>query len=139
MKPMKERPASGKGRVSKRIAAADWQAADRRREREEFLKDKALVNVDNLPGIYNPANYPDFVDRGYYVDWPFSCQDCGVLQVWTATQQKWWYETAKGSLHTVPLRCRACRRKERARKDAAREVHLKGLEAKVKPSDTPEA
>lgn len=130
---MKKRPAG------KRAAAEAWEAASLKREREEFLKDKVLVNVKNLRGIYNPDNYPAFVARGYYVDWPFSCQDCGVWQVWTATQQKWWYECAKGNLHTVPLRCRACRRKERARKDAAREVHLRGLEAKASSGENPEA
>jgi len=56
---------------------------------------------------------PLFVARGYYVDVPFPCQDCGVPQVWTAAQQKWWYEVAKGSVWTIASRCRPCRRRLR--------------------------
>lgn len=31
----------------------------------------------------------------YYVDKPFQCIDCGKEEVWTAEQQKWFYEVAK--------------------------------------------
>jgi hypothetical protein len=75
----------------------------------------------------NSYSTPDFVERGYYVDRPFTCKDCGKSEVWTATQQKWWYETAKGDVWKVAVRCRACRRRERERKAAARKVHLEGL------------
>lgn len=27
----------------------------------------------------------------FYVDKPFICRDCGSWQLWTASQQKWWY------------------------------------------------
>lgn len=49
----------------------------------------------------------------YYMDKPFTCIDCGVPQVWTAEQQKWYYEVAKGSMYATAVRCRACRRKRR--------------------------
>lgn len=49
----------------------------------------------------------------YYVDRPFECVDCGALQIWTAKQQKWYYEFAKGPLSAIAVRCRACRRKRR--------------------------
>ena len=35
----------------------------------------------------------------YYVDKPFRCVDCGKEEVWTANQQKWYYEVAKGSIY----------------------------------------
>ena len=47
--------------------------------------------------------------RLFYRDMEFDCADCGRHEVWTATQQKWWYEVAKGSLYTTAKRCRACR------------------------------
>ena len=50
----------------------------------------------------------------YYVDQPFTCVDCGVEQLWTATQQKWYYEVAKGPIYAIAKRCRACRRKHRS-------------------------
>ncbi len=46
----------------------------------------------------------------HYVDYPFVCEDCGVAQIWTAEQQKWYYEEAKGHLWAVALRCRPCRK-----------------------------
>jgi len=49
----------------------------------------------------------------YYVDQEFVCVDCGRKEIWTATQQKWYYEVAKGSLYAGAVRCRACRRKHR--------------------------
>jgi hypothetical protein len=72
----------------------------------------------------------DFYSRGYYLDKPFTCIDCGKSEVWAATQQKWWYEIAKGDIQTTAVRCRNCRRKERERKNEARRIHLEGLERK---------
>ena len=46
---------------------------------------------------------------------PFECKSCGKGQVWTASQQKWWYETAKGAVWTPARRCRPCRARERKR------------------------
>ncbi len=73
---------------------------------------------------------PDFVRRGYYQDRPFRCKDCGKAELWTAAQQRWWYEVAQGDVWTTTVRCRACRQRERARKTAARRVHWAGLTAK---------
>lgn len=70
---------------------------------------------------------PDFVTRGYYVKHPFTCIDCGKAEVWTATQQKWWYEVAKGSAWTTAQRCRLYWQRERERRDEVRRVHLEGL------------
>lgn len=54
----------------------------------------------------------------YYTDVEFTCRDCGKQEVWTAEQQKWWYEVAKGSLYTTAVRCRACRQARREVKPA---------------------
>src|SRR5258708_5949205 len=45
----------------------------------------------------------------FYEDREFACVDCGKHQVWTAEQQKWWYEVAKGSIYSGAIRCRDCR------------------------------
>jgi hypothetical protein len=73
---------------------------------------------------------PHFVTHGFYVDHPFTCQDCGKEGVWTAAQQKWWYEIAKGEVWSGAIRCRACRGRERDRKTEARRVHLEGVAKK---------
>lgn len=87
------------------------------------------VNEEAL-ALNNSYGAPDFVYRGYYVDRPFCCIDCGKAEVWTGTQQKWWYEVAKGFAYSTAIRCRLCRRKERQRRDDARQAHLEGLARK---------
>lgn len=79
---------------------------------------------------FNSYGYPPFVSRGYYTDALFTCHDCGKQEVWRATQQKWWYEVAKGNVETRAKRCNNCRRIERERRNEARRVHLEGLERK---------
>lgn len=91
---------------------------------------QALVNTTKL-AANNSYSTPDFVSRGFYMDEPFTCKDCGVEEVWRATQQKWWYETIQGDVWTTAVRCNACRKKENARKTLARKSHLEGLAKKV--------
>ena len=96
------------------------------RSRQEALRNNVMVN----PALLRPTNsysIPDFVERGYYVDRPFRCKDCGKAEVWSPTQQKWWYESAKGDVWTTAVRCRPCRRRERERVAAARVVSTAGL------------
>lgn len=49
----------------------------------------------------------------YYVDIEFTCKDCGRKEIWTAENQKWYYEVAKGSLYATAVRCRDCRLRHR--------------------------
>ncbi len=86
----------------------------------------ALLAPDNSYG------QPDFVTRGFYLDQPFACRDCGKLEVWRATQQKWWYEVAKGGVWTTATRCRPCRRRERERIAEARRASEAGRQRKTK-------
>ena len=69
--------------------------------------DQAELSHNNTYGLL-----PEF-----YVDFPFVCIDCGANDLWTAKQQKWWYEVAKGNINSTAVRCRSCRNKIRAVKD----------------------
>jgi len=94
--------------------------------------DRMIPVNEKLLAPNNSYGEADFVRRGYYVDIPFRCVDCGKEEIWTAAQQKWWYEVAKGFIYSTAVRCRACRRQERARRDEAWRVHLEGLARKQK-------
>jgi len=87
----------------------------------------------------NSYGAPDFVGRGYYVDRPFRCVDCGKEEVWTGTQQKWWYEVAKGFAYSTAVRCRVCRRKKRDQSAESRRIHLEGIERKKQARKKSEA
>lgn len=49
----------------------------------------------------------------FYMDRVFVCRDCGREEIWTASQQKWWYEEAKGNINATAVRCRPCRKKRK--------------------------
>ena len=66
----------------------------------------------------------------YYIDKEFTCRDCGSHEVWTAKQQKWWYEIIKGNIDSTAVRCRPCRKMEKQRKAEARRLHFQGLARK---------
>lgn len=88
-----------------------------------------MANVEELQ--HNPRAAYTLMPL-FYVDMPFTCKDCGSSELWTAKQQKWWYEIAKGSIDSIAVRCRTCRKKEKARKAAARRVHIEGNAKKEK-------
>lgn len=102
--------AVGRGASARRAASAtDTIDAD--------ALPRGAVRVDRAQ--LAPANSygaPDFVTRGYYVDTPFRCVDCGTDEVWTAAQQQWWYEVAKGFIYSHAKRCRPCRQVRRVRR-----------------------
>jgi hypothetical protein len=118
----------------KRARAA--RAAVRRAEPDRVALERKLargviVNRGALAAIHSYSE-PEFLTRGFYLDLPFTCVDCGKDEIWTAAQQKWWYEVAKGDVFTTARRCRACRRREQERRAEARRVHQDGLARKRK-------
>jgi len=118
-------------KTAKKAARAKVErAADMARLTPEHLgAGEAHVNASALAGS-SQRELPDFVQRGTYRNQPFRCINCDKAEVWTATQQKWWYEVAKGDLATTAVRCRSCRQRERHRKAEARRIHAEGLEVK---------
>src|SRR4029079_18770146 len=103
---------------------------------------RLLPGNEALLAPNNSYGAPDFVQRGYYVDRLFRCVDCGKEEVWTGTQQKWWYEVAKGFAYSTAVRCRVCRRMKREKSGASRRIHLQGIERKKqarKKSETEES
>jgi hypothetical protein len=72
----------------------------------------------------------------FYVDRAFRCRDCGSDELWTAKQQKWWYEEAKGHIDSTAVRCKPCRRLEQARKADARRISEDGLRRKFEAKNS---
>lgn len=107
------------------------RTADRFKRESDLSGGGVPVKRDAL-APNNSYGHPDYVARGYYLDKPFTCAACGSEEIWTASQQKWWYEVAKGYVYSTAKLCRACRRRERDRRLEARRVHLNGIAAKAK-------
>jgi hypothetical protein len=110
--------------------AAKRQAATKEEEERRLRPVLGPPVNEELLAPNNSYGAPQFVQRGYYVDIPFRCVDCGNEEVWTGTQQKWWYEVAKGFVYSTAVCCRPCRRREQARRADARRVHLEGVAQK---------
>ncbi|MCA9041034.1 MAG: zinc-ribbon domain-containing protein [Planctomycetaceae bacterium] len=100
--------------------------AERRREAEARLCQR-LTKPLHLGGYTIPAGaiLADHNEQApnnsysaplFYEDREFKCRDCGSEEVWTAEQQKWYYEIVKGPIQAFAVRCRECRKKERERK-----------------------
>jgi hypothetical protein len=116
-------------KAKRQARAAKAEAAKIAAKVNAKVREGVGVNVENLVPC-NSYGVLEFVERGYYVDKDFTCQGCGRQEVWTARQQKWWYEVAKGFVYSDAKLCRACRRRERERKSEARRIHLEGLARK---------
>jgi len=83
------------------------QLAEQRHVVDGVEMPRGAVAADKSQQVsINPFSTPP----EYYVDIEFKCRDCGRREVWTAEQQKWYYEVAKGSLNATAVRCRECRR-----------------------------
>ena len=113
-----------RARIERRTSVAPWREPDRV-PMGALPADQGKLAHDNT---YGPR--PRF-----YVDQPFACIDCGKEEVWTAADQKWWYEEAKGKIATRANRCLACRRRCRLRRSQERRVHVEGIVAKYGPEE----
>ncbi len=103
-------------RVAKPTSIAPWLDPDRVPS-GAILADQSKLLHDNTYGS-RPR---------YYIDRAFTCIECGTHEVWTALQQQWWYETAKGKIDSTANRCSACRRKRRLRRSQELRIHIEGL------------
>ena len=121
-----------------------------RQRREEILERRRLHARISKAMSVEPWGQPDRVPAGaipadqakllhdrtlgprprFYADKRFTCVECGMEEVWTAADQKWWYEEAKGKIATRANRCSACRRNSRLRRSQERRIHIEGMVAK---------
>lgn len=75
------------------------------------IPDGAIRSQHRLPNLQSPHGPPY-----YYQDRPSRCRDCRVEFVFTAHEQKYWYETLMFPIRVDARRCADCRRKYRVTK-----------------------
>ena len=56
-----------------------------------------------------PNNSYGAACKQFYEPVPFRCMDCGKEEIWTARQQKRWYEDCQGRIYSTTTRCLPCR------------------------------
>ena len=111
---------------------------EKRRKRAEKLDIDTSVETKPLPTGSVEADHNELIHNNtygplplFYIDKVFTCRDCGSNELWTAKQQKWWYEVAKGHIDSTAVRCRKCRDTIKAEKDEQKK-HMEEM-ANVKP------
>ena len=97
------------------------------------LKRGTTIKVDPTK-IFSRSAIPTIPE--FYVDQQFTCKDCGKKEIWTARQQQRWYEDQGGEIEAIAIRCRSCRRREKARIAEARKIHLEGVARKQQQADS---
>lgn len=91
--------------------------------RRGWIEYASDVPENAIPVDPDKINLGNSYDRPtYYKDVEFKCQDCGSEERWKAEDQLWYYETVGGYFFSSAIRCRACRKKEAARKAEARKT-----------------
>lgn len=94
----------------------------RRLQEARLRRAKALASIDTRDPSIDPPPGAVLADHAglahnntygrlprFYVDRVIVCRQCGAEEVWTAERQKWWYEVAKGHIHSDAVLCRSCR------------------------------
>ncbi len=89
----------------------------RKREQKRIAKlqkEGRIVKSVEIPKDALPAN-PENQDHGggyaaklYYKDIHYTCAGCGKKEVWTAQQQKRYFEIQKGNIYNKPKWCHEC-------------------------------
>jgi len=95
-------------RITKLINAG-WITTEDKIPIDTILIDPDLIN---LGGSY--------LKPTCFQDQPFVCQDCGSDENWKAIDQAWYFETTFAPYYSKAIRCRACREREKERKQLAR-------------------
>jgi len=110
-----------------KLTRAERESELERAELLAGLKHGTIIAVDRST-VFSRSAIPKIPD--YYRDARFTCKDCGEQDLWTAKQQQRWYEEQGGEIEAIAIRCHACRRKEKLRRETARKIHLEGLARK---------
>lgn len=85
-----------------------WMAGGRIKSPEDIPAEAILADPN---AIFSRSAIPNV--PVWYENKSFKCKRCGRRETWTARQQQWWYEIAKGEIETTAILCRACRQKKR--------------------------
>ncbi|HIQ15089.1 MAG TPA: hypothetical protein EYH38_05895 [Leucothrix sp.] len=110
---------------------------EKRRKKAKIYAEIDTTDISNMPSGAIKSNYNNLDHNNiydllpkFYVDKSYSCKDCGSNEIWTAKQQRWWYETAKGHINSTAVRCRRCRNIIKEQKQEQKK-HMKKMAQRV--------
>src|SRR5262245_26577369 len=71
----------------------------------------------------------------FYVDEMRTCVQCGTRFTFSASEQKFWYETLRFNFSSVPIRCKTCRRLKRSEHALREQIALARQATRQAPDD----
>jgi hypothetical protein len=72
----------------------------------------AVIPEGSLAADPDKQNYcVGYATKFFYQDIPYTCAGCGKKGIWTAKQQKRYFETQKGNIYNNPKWCFDCHSK----------------------------
>ncbi len=115
----------------------------RRKKIKALKKIDTTSSIENMQPLYSVVADHSQLDHintysplpNFYVDQPFTCQLCNASEIWTAKQQKWWYEIAKGHIDSTAVHCRKCRDKIKREKDLQQQHMQEMAQKKPHPNE----
>jgi hypothetical protein len=119
---------------------ANLRSAQERRRLKKLAADGRLANGVELPqgavaaDLSQQAPNNSYSPPLFYQAIEFVCVECGVREVWSAKNQKWYFEVIKAPIYGLPKRCRECRRRLRHYKVEQQKHMVARREMKRKPA-----
>ncbi len=96
---------------------------------KKLKKEGLIVKGVEIPKGVLPAN-PDnqaysggYAAKLYYSDIHYTCAGCSKKEVWTAPQQKRYFETQKGNIYNEPKWCHKCHLKRMRDKEEKSKIN----------------
>ncbi len=94
-----------------------WSSSDRM-PRHLFYRALELDHSTAIRASIDKQNY-SVCPRHWYIDATFRCEGCNEDFLWTATEQRAWFEDYGFYVDSIPKECKACRTKRRAEQAAS--------------------
>ena len=96
---------------------------------QQMVYGRLKADHSKLGHINSYGGLPD-----YYDEIEFRCRVCGVFEIWTASQQKFYFEECKGHTSALAVCCKACRNKRKLAIKEQQEYMLKMNNKPVHPN-----
>lgn len=101
------------------------------KKKKKVLNEKVLVDKSKW-GI-NDNTYA--LPPEFYLDIHYSCCDCGSPEIWTASEQKFYYEELGKTVNSGAVRCQHCRMHIAALKENQKRHVQKKAEEEPHPNE----
>jgi Probable zinc-ribbon domain len=93
---------------------------------------KNAVRGDVARQMYCPAHY---VQKYFYVDEQETCVQCHEAFVFSAKEQKFWYESLQFNFNSTAIRCRSCGRRRQTERALREQIALALRQLAERPDD----